>query len=1310
MRKWMLAGMLVAAAAWGAGAAQNVLGRQSQNEGLDVVPRTRPVAVDGTLEGWDLGGQIWSFADIGVRNRYSVKTAAMWDADALYLAFVWRDPTPMFNTIDPAFNLNDGWKSDAVQLRLATHDSAAWVTMWYFTGKKQPVLVIDHWRNRRESRDGTDSDVHIAKEGGTDLGGGVKLAYKMDADGQGFVQTARIPWEKLYKAKPDVKAGLTFQMGLEFLWGDPTGYTWPIHRYADNMQPGKTSREFFWTAQTVWGDAKLVAKGPAEPRRYVSDEKRVEGHFKLRIAVPKSAAHFTVVIEDGQGNRVRNLGADLMPEDYEVAGGGGDMRQIEIGWDGLDDKGGLVAAGTYTARGLTRGGLGAEYEMSFYNPGTPPWLVSGGGGSWGADHSAPLRVARAGDGMVISWGFAEGGDGIIGLDDKGLKRWGEKRGALYLAADDAYVYGVPRGWHSSKDAVLRMNRKTAAYAPFVDAGVEQPIEFPLEKWVGEGYAIIGLAVSDTTLYVPLRKADDGSVWLLKADKNTARKIGELAPLPDTDVFCVGAGEALYAAKGNALYRGSEPVPLNGVGKITALATDLEGNILVMDSGADQQVKAFRLAGGDAVYTCGRKGGRPIRGKFDEEAMREVQSIAVDAKGEVWAVESWDFPRRVSVWNAKTGKLVKDYIGNTGYAGTGSWLHDSKSEYAHVGPIEIKLDKASRTWKVTQVYWVPDPDVPGEMFPVDPGSHVQTPRFTQVINGKPHEFLLTAPYRDDTGYALFMETPTGWRPVSAITTVQQIMGKKAKEGEEKMPDGEFAGYDPFDGVLWNDLNEDGRVQFSECEIIRGPQTGRSPRRWRETGIPLGSGWGARVGAGLVIYANGGARYKPARFLESGAPVYTYAAMERWGADDAGDWIPVDHENRVLRLSFKGYAGPTKIAGYDAATGATQWTYPNEFPGVHGSHRAPMPSPGRVIGPLKIMGVVDMGKDIGSVFAMRGNLGQDFFMTTDGLYVGAMFSDGRLPSDTPPAKESDLFGRPLEGFSHGSEAFNGWFGRQDDGQVRMTVSFLGREAASIVTVKGLESIKRFDAGTVGVTSDGLAAAEKDNLLRAERDAPAKVYTVKPRNPQNPWNAIPELVIDRAGYPCKATVKMIYDAEKLYLNYVVEDDTPWMNAGKDHTRLFKTGDCVDFQIKTTAGDAKNRDVSECRRVLVGQMDQKPVVILMVPKDPAADKALAHEYTSPILTKQFDRVEIAKDIGVNVKSERKQYVVHVEIPWARLNITPAPGLKLRADFGFIASDTAGSANAARIYWANKDTNLVSDLPSESWMEPQTFGEIVFE
>ena len=1351
-RAMVCAGVLVFALT-GAYAAENMIGRQSQNEGLPVVPAPGQVMVDGRFDDWDFSGRIWCFADQSIRNRYSTEVAAMWDRDALYVGIKWRDPTPLFNTVDPAFNPNEGWKADAVQMRLRTADQTTWCTTWYYTPKRQPVFLLDVWKDPANCRAGQDSRLFVAPEGGTVLGDGVELAYFKSEDGKGFSQELRIPWKLLFKTVPEIKADLVFKLGFEFLWGDPTGNTWPVHRYADNLQPGQTSREFFWSATQSWGDAKLLAKGGIEPRCYVSDERRVEGSFKFRAEVPKNAARMTLVVEDAQGKRVRNLAGDLIPEVYAVAEKG-ETRTVEVGWDGLDDAGKLVKPGSYRARGLSHGGLGAEYEMCFYNPGTPPWPTSDGASAWGADHTPPLRVARAGDWMIVSWAFAEGGSGIIGVGPDGLKRWGEKRGATLLAADEKYVYGVPAGWHIVKDVVIRLDKTTGAYRAFVRDGKELPFEYPVAEMVGrEDLEPAAIAVTDKELVILLKAKDrparsagrtggdqestSGATsrtnqqadvsFIAVVDKDTAvlrrplfetRRLTSLAVTPDGHAFGTD-GKSVFAVD---LVSGKQTVLATpGLVQPTALAVDIDGNILVMDAGPDQQVKAYAPQGG-LRYTCGKKGGRPVRGVFEPQAMRAVSSVAADAKGHVWAVESWDFPRRVSVWNPKGGTLVRDYIGNTGYAGTGCYLHDSDPTLAYVGPIELKLNKADRTWKVSRVLWVPDPDVAGETFLIGPGEHGQPQRFTATVNGKAHEYLFAPPYRDFAGYKIFMETAEaeGWRPVAAITTVGQISGKVDGSGKVlEEPAGEFAGLNAFDAVFWNDTNRDGRVQRSECDVVQ-PAKPRDRNHPHEVSIPMGSGWGERITPDFTFYVNGIARVRPARFTDEGAPVYTQESVQPLGVEERGDLVPVPEENLLLCLSFKGYANATRLAGIDTRDGRVRWEYPNPYPGVHGSHRAPMPSPGMLIGPLKIVGVAQMSDEVGRVFVCRGNLGQDFFVTTDGLFVGAMFQDGRLPGDSLPAKEEQLVGMPMENFSHGSEPFNGWFGKQADGKIRMTTGF-PRQAAMILTVNGLESVRRFKAGECEVTAERLAAADRDNQARADREAPPKVYTVQRfekapdiNGRDNDWEGIPALTIDRAGYPFKGTARMAYDNAKLYLCYSVQDDTPWLNEGKDYTRLFKTGDCVDLQLctdGTLTADTKRRNPGAAdMRVVIGQLGGKPVAVLMRPVDQGADKKLEVDYTSPVAPKHVDRVELLTEAMVRVSKTDKGYTVEASVPLAALGLKPVKGLKLRGDFGFISSDSAGTINTARTYWANKDTNLVSDLPQEAWFSPAAWGELVLQ
>ena len=1275
-------------------AGQNMIGRQSQNEGMVVLPAPAQVAIDGDLKEWDWSGRIWSFADSAIRSRYSAETAAMWDKDNLYVALKWKDPTPMYSTVDPAFNPSEGWKSDSVQLRLRT-DKFSHFTTWYFAPKEMPVVDLNYGKALENPFGGT-GGFWVGKEHGTVLGRGIEMAYKKDEDGKGYIQEIKIPWAIICEKVPAWKPGDKFQMGFEYLWGDPSGKTWPIHRYADNMHPGATSREFYFTSWQSWGDAVLVDKGNVAVRQYVDEASRLAGTLPLRLSIPKNAARVTVVIEDSNGQRVRNLGGDLDPIDYAVETKD-DTRTIEIKWDCLNDKGKLAAPGTYKVRGLTHQGMSAEYEMTFYNPGTPAWAVKDGSGTWGADHSAPNGVAAAGEQMLVTWPFAEGGSGIIGLDATGQKKWGEKRGMAAVAGDAQYAYGAVNE-SASSEVLCRFDVKTGTYQPFVLDGKPRNFDLPL-KDIFQGQApgkVAGMAVQGGKLVLAM---SDGKLAVL--DAASAKLLKQInVPTPGKIAFAKEGGiYGIFDKKLQSvnLETGAlSPIATPELGVAGALAVDPDGNIVIADRGPDSQVKAYSPAG-KLVYTAGKKGGRPIRGVFDEQAMLEMSSVAVDTQGHIWVVESWNYPRRVSIWG-KDGKLIRDYLGNTGYAGTGCYLHEQDPTLGYCGPIEFKLDKANGKWKITQILWVPDASK-GESFQLDTSAHVTSQRFTSSASGKPHEYL----YAHDNGHVVFMDRNGQWQPVAAVCYVSQLNGAAATE---------LAGLDPSDGCFWNDTNADGKVQRSECTIVPGKRNGQ---RGAEP-FSVDNGWGGRIAADLSFYSNGLLQYRPTGFAADGAPQYGQASMKALGIQENGDLVPVIDEHLLLCLSFRGYAGPTTgMLGIDNRTGKMLWSYPNPFPGVHGSHAAPMPKAGLLVGPLKILGVAKVSDQVGNVFAMRGNLGQDFFMTTDGLFVGALFQDCRLPGDALPDKEGMLKGMPMDGFTNGGEPFNGWLGKQSDGKIRMTTG-MAREACMILEVKGLETIRRFEGQSVNLEQATIVKADADNAARANKATAAKTYAIKklataPKldGDAGQWKDVPAITISREGLPDQATAKLAYDATNLYVMFDVTDSTPWRNEGKDYTRLFKTGDAVDVQLSTGAKAHGSPQAGDLRLVFAN-FGGKPTAVLMMPVDKTAPADKQVKFTSPVGTKVFDRVEIMTDAIVKVKTEGGRYVLEAAIPLKHLNLAPKAGMILRGDLGFISSDAAGLINTARTYWSNPATNLVNDLPLEAWMYPDTWSELTFE
>jgi hypothetical protein len=457
----------------------------------------------------------------------------------------------------------------------------------------------------------------------------------------------------------------------------------------------------------------------------------------------------------------------------------------------------------------------------------------------------------------------------------------------------------------------------------------------------------------------------------------------------------------------------------------------------------------------------------------------------------------------------------------------------------------------------------------------------------------------------------------------------------------------------------------------------------------------------MGRDLAIYSDGIVRYRPASFTPEGAPVYSPAAMDTLPVSDRGDLIPIEDANTLLVLSSTGYGETSYVRGLDLRTWKELWRYPSYHHGVHGSHHATMPEPGRIIGALKVTGVARVDGE--SVFSIRGNLGEDYFMTADGLFVGTVFRDSRLPGPSLPAREEEVLGKPVPDLTEGGEPFNGWFGLQSDGKVRMLTGIPG-QAGMIVEIRGLDSIRRFQGPQFDVDQKAVVQAEQANALRTAARATRRQYTIKRLPADGDWRPIPHIEVAREGLPERANVKIAWDDRFLHLSYEVTDASPWRNSGPDLQRLFKTGDAVDLQIRATAHP------DSAMRLLIAPYQGRAVCILSRPVDKGAPREKAFDYGSPTGVKHFDRVEILDGARIDVKVEEKRYVVRASIPLSAIDLQPAPGLVLRGDVGFISSDAAGQSNVARTYWSNSVTNLTNDLPSEAALTPQTWGGFTFD
>ena len=1360
MKKAISTAAVALAAAGALAAVGNMIGNQSQNEGLSAVPAKAAPVIDGTFAPgeWDFSGRIWSFADWDVKDQFSVKTACMWDRDYLYMAFDWRDPLPLNSKVNPLDDPSHGWTADAVQLRVKTSRSLAWITMWGYDGGRRPafdIVLAGNGQNFERGGATKVADIHKFlypnKPGVADLGEGVQLAYRMAEDGKGFTQELRMPWTLLYNEEEHVaKAEDVFRMGVEFYWAGPTGCGMPYHSYKDNLQPGVTERMFFWTATKVWGDVKLES-GPVAERVYTPQTQKPVGTIKVRARVPADREFFTVAIDDADGNRVRNLAGGCRVADFKVGEKDG-LALVEVDWDGCDDLGRIVAPGAYRTRTLGSDRIDGYYEMCFYDPGTPPWYTADTKGAWGADHCPVSCLGAAGDAVICCSAFAEGGYGTFALGPDGRKLWSDKRGSAVAAGDAKYTFIIPSDWANTGTQICRIDTATGKYVPFSKDG-EMP--FPLAKLFGlrvgaQPPRVLGLARVPAGLLIlsddnALRVMDPESGAILKtiplhATLFGARLFAGLTASDRGNCPFAAHGDSVYTFFGRELRRTdlvsgkTEFVPLSGGGSghtppvehPLAMAVDGKGEIYVTDGGQDSQVKVFS-PDGRLLRRIGKTGGRNRQGPFDRSGVLEPKGLAIDASGQVWVAEAQDYPRRISVWT-RDGDFVKDYLGNLKYSGIGGLIHRTDHTKAAANCNEIRLDPKTGEWDVVNIMYNPDES---KGYVIRPGgSHFHSGDLHySSASGERHEYFSSlGRFSSESCFFLMMREGYRWVPVAGIAgvgAIQHLRGGEHGRAVVNAPYGEWAGHDAADVVLWNDFNNDGYIQQDECEFVPAVRD-TTPKGGRFVGYDWSQGFAVvdnceldTEDLGFHCYFRKNSqnradtrygRMVPVRYRDGGKPVYSFKdgfkPLKNPGlslTSEANGVYKVPGKD--LNVGFISMSNAVWVAGWKKSTEEILWKYPSPYHSVHGSHKAPMPKPGMLIGSLKIMGVVtDCGdKD---VMMIRGNLGEDYFLTTDGLYVNRFTKDERIPGLIPPEDE-ELYKKvsyaTLDGFG---EHFSGIFCRQDDGVIRSTSSIGTKEGCSLVRMEGLGSLKSGASDEFSVDEKTLVVAEGANAARALAGA-------KPASPLVVGRDLAKAkayAVGSEGQRVKADFRAAYDAEMLRLRWTVKgDDSPWKNNGKDWRLLFKTGDCVDFQL-SPSGSRKSPPAEGDFRLLVANFRGEPVAVKMQQVAKGAPPDRAYVYNSPVTDLRFDSVtRLAAKPKVLVKGATVE--VELDVAWSDLGVAaPEAGSKMTGDVGFILSDPNGEINTARVYRSNKNTGLCKDQPNEARLEPAGYSEIAFE
>jgi hypothetical protein len=273
--------------------------------------------------------------------------------------------------------------------------------------------------------------------------------------------------------------------------------------------------------------------------------------------------------------------------------------------------------------------------------------------------------------------------------------------------------------------------------------------------------------------------------------------------------------------------------------------------------------------------------------------------------------------------------------------------------------------------------------------------------------------------------------------------------------------------------------------------------------------------------------------------------------------------------------------------------------------------------------------------------------------------------------------------------------------------------------IVRVEGLETIRRVQPINLTVTARDLDRA-REYFMQAE----AARQAAQGRGVLNvPLRATPPVVdgkvddwaeaewvdIDKRGTaayfnsdakPYNVTAAVAISGGKLYACWRTGDKDLLRNSGDVPNALFKTGGALDLMLGADpAADAKRTTpVAGDLRLLVTQV--KGATRALLYRAVASEGKQPVPFSSPSRTVTFDRVD---DVSAQVQLASSEGNYEVSVLLAILGLKPEPGQKLKGDIGILRGDETSTTQ--RVYWNNKATAIVADVPSEAELCPHLWG-----
>ena len=1226
----------------------------SNNAEIAVVPAPGAVEIDGKDGDWDLSAGIWSYNDPTLVNKYGVWTHLMWNEKGIYLLMRYSDPTPMKNATRGE-DFAKSWRADAFQGRVVfdggtPEEHQMHINAFYSSIENTANLIVNHGGFKtKPPYDGTGpfrAD-QLAKYGVNMNAFGGKIAFRPWDNGKGYNMEAFCPWTYLRTSSQPLKAGDSFLFGLEAMWGTADG-TSLEHRLVDNLKNDKVNRIFFFRARDGWGKAILSDKGHLK----ITEEQKALQAQRLKLFVNYDTEGSVPISYTLPEDRDVTIAIDNA-EGQRVRNLFGQFPRSKGKctdyWDGLDDSGNAVAPGKYTVRIVDHAPIQVKFVNSVHSASTPPWATAAGRKIWGSNHGNPTTAATRGDVILLGFTGTEGASGLMRITPEGKILWTDTTELLDLTLNDKYAFLISREAHTARTMVRRFDLQTGAIVLFENAGRTTEVALPVAPSETPD-ATIAFAGGKLFGFVPGK-----SVWRLDPNTGAIESTLQVPGLLALENY----NDELYG-----LFQDGRIAKLDSEGKLTAtvftakglknpvrLAISLDGKQFGISDQGTNQVFIYN-GSGSRVQTIGQPyeavNGIRRAGKFIETDLIKPLGLAFDAQNRLWLAEAAGTCRRITCWMPE-GTLHKQFWGSVDYGAMRAFPVTFDSTRFIAMGIEFQL--------------APNPDImnrPTQEKPLLFHPALSTDERGFIYRYKGHEYATNMPKSKSSGFMIAKRDKDGvFQPVVRVTYGNPLP-KTFKLGS-----------------AWIDRNDNGVEDPGETtEGFKGQNT-----YWT-------AGW---ITPDLTIVTADQQIYRVKELTASGVPIYDFQN-------------PETPKNKILGGTFQQGSCGTMVMdkagnlsnGVDYFTvDGRKGSYPNRF----GRHDAPAARRGLLIAPFRTNGVVEEVPGVGSITAVGGDRGQWFLMSLDGIYLSSLFQDskGEVTLD-----ETFL----------GQESFGGFLWRDEKGRVLVQI---GGNSFTILELTGLDTV-RSETQSLTLTADQIAQGVKlaESHHAASPKEPETLTIAKlaklPRVPASPETTNRQSLIEGAetariqepGDPTRwFRVALAHDGKNLAISYQVNDANPWKNGEGRFDHAFIGGDSVDLKL-----DVPGRGPV---RLLAAPVGGENTVVYWQKK--ATQKENPTTYVVPNNQANAQRFDVVKRLAsakVAVEVGAGKYSVLVTVPLAELGLDPAKVAELKGIAGVIFSDPTGTNRTSRLYWHDKATGMVSDVPTEAGIESSKWGRIL--